>query len=179
MTSDWTSEKWTKKHRKQRKLKFYEFLWVFGCSVQFEPTSFFHLTRCIASPWTWNLYCFFLFFLNFGGHESFLWGHWYPHFGLLVTSPLGFKARVGSALFEISGGIHVMLHVPSDSPLAWHLQTSRRPETFIVHYFSKTTPKNQVNSQQRISLKKRKITIYDIQRENIFACRTLWSLYCV
>ena len=35
----------------------------------------------------------------------FLWGHWYPCFGLLVTSPLGFKARVGSALFELSGGV--------------------------------------------------------------------------
>ena len=23
---------------------------------------------------------------NFGGHLSFLWGHWYPYFGLLVTS---------------------------------------------------------------------------------------------
>ena len=29
------------------------------------------------------------------------WGHWYPCFGFLVTSPLGFKARVGSALFAI------------------------------------------------------------------------------
>ena len=27
---------------------------------------------------------------------SFLWGHWYPCFGLLVTSALGFKARVDS-----------------------------------------------------------------------------------
>ena len=34
----------------------------------------------------------------FGGHESFLWGHWYPCFGLLVMSPLGFKARVGSLI---------------------------------------------------------------------------------
>ena len=56
------------------------------------------------------------FFLIFEGHESFLWGHWYPYFGLLVTSPLGFKARVGSALFELSRGIRVMLHVPWDSP---------------------------------------------------------------
>ena len=29
----------------------------------------------------------------------------YPCFGLLVTSPLGFKARVGSALFELCGGV--------------------------------------------------------------------------
>ena len=43
-----------------------------------------------------------LFFLKvFGGHMSFFWGHWYPCFGFLVTSPLGFKARVGSALFAI------------------------------------------------------------------------------
>ena len=27
------------------------------------------------------------------------WGHWYPCFGFLVMSPLGFKVRVGSALF--------------------------------------------------------------------------------
>ena len=31
----------------------------------------------------------------------------YPCFGLLVTSPLGFKARVGSALFALGGGVHV------------------------------------------------------------------------
>ena len=35
----------------------------------------------------------------FFGHMSFFGGHWYPCFGFLVTSPLGFKARVGSALF--------------------------------------------------------------------------------
>ena len=63
----------------------------------------------------------------FGGHKSLLWGHWYPYFGLLVTSPLGFKARVGSALFELSGGIRVTLHIPWDSPLVRHLPTSWRP----------------------------------------------------
>ena len=35
---------------------------------------------------------------------SFFWGHWYSCFGFLVTSPLGFKARVGSALFAFCGG---------------------------------------------------------------------------
>ena len=29
-----------------------------------------------------------------GGHKSFSWGHWYSCFRLLVTSALGFKARV-------------------------------------------------------------------------------------
>ena len=34
--------------------------------------------------------------LKFGWHKSFWWGHWYSCFRLLVTSPLGFKATVGS-----------------------------------------------------------------------------------
>ena len=38
------------------------------------------------------------FFKNFGGHNSFLWGHWYPCYGLLVMSALGFKARVDPSL---------------------------------------------------------------------------------
>ena len=38
------------------------------------------------------------FFLIFGGHKSFSWGHWYPFFGLLAMSPLGFKARVDPSL---------------------------------------------------------------------------------
>ena len=39
-----------------------------------------------------------------------------PYFGLLVTSPLVSKVRVGSALFELSGGIRVMLHVYQGHP---------------------------------------------------------------
>ena len=73
--------------------------------------------------------------LNFGGHESFLWGHWYPCFGLLVTSPLGFKVRVGSALFKLSGGVCVTLHVPWDSPLVQHLPTCWRPAWQPSHLF--------------------------------------------
>ena len=41
----------------------------------------------------------FLFFLKFFvGHMSIFWDQWYPCFGLLVTSPLDFKARVGSLI---------------------------------------------------------------------------------
>ena len=85
----------------------------------------------------WQTNCFFFVFFKkiFGAHESFLWGHWYPCFGLLVTSPLGFKARVGSALFELSGGVHVTLHVPWDSPLVWHLPTSWQPAWQPSHLF--------------------------------------------
>ena len=44
---------------------------------------------------------------------SFFGGHWYPCFGFLVTSPLGFKARVGSALFAIFAEANVMyIHSP-------------------------------------------------------------------
>ena len=39
---------------------------------------------------------FFKIFL--GGRMSFLWNHRYPWFGLLVISPLGFKARVCSLI---------------------------------------------------------------------------------
>ena len=53
--------------------------------------------------WTSLLYWYIwtmanLFFKIFGGHKSFLWGHWYPCFGLLMTSSLGFKARVDPSL---------------------------------------------------------------------------------
>ena len=45
-----------------------------------------------------TVFCFLFFFKIFIGHESFLWGHCYPGFGLLVTSALGFKARVDFSL---------------------------------------------------------------------------------
>ena len=44
------------------------------------------------------------FFKVFGRHMSFFGAHWYPCFGFLVTSPLGFKAREGSALFAFCKG---------------------------------------------------------------------------
>ena len=45
---------------------------------------------------------FFLFY--FLADTCPFWGDWYPCFGFLVTSPLGFKARVGSALFALFCG---------------------------------------------------------------------------
>ena len=51
--------------------------------------------RTPTTCWVKVFFCLF-FFKHFGGHMSFLWGHWYPCFGLLVTSALGFKARVDS-----------------------------------------------------------------------------------
>ena len=45
-----------------------------------------------------NFNFFSIFFCHTHSHALF-WGHWYPCFGFLVTSPLGFKAREGSFLF--------------------------------------------------------------------------------
>ena len=51
-----------------------------------------------------------------------LWGHWHPCFGFLVMSPQGFKARVGSALFTLSRGVHYTF---PEIHLWWYaLQTS-------------------------------------------------------
>ena len=43
----------------------------------------------ISSSWSPDV-----FFLIFGAHRSFSWGHWYPCFELLVMSVLCFKVRV-------------------------------------------------------------------------------------
>ena len=50
-------------------------------------------------------------------------------------SPLGFKARVGSALIKLSAGIRVTLHIPWDSPLVQHLLTSWQPAWQPSHLF--------------------------------------------
>ena len=48
------------------------------------------------------------------------WSHWYPCFGFLVTSPPGFKARVGSALFtgfvEAICNVHSLRSTSSANP---------------------------------------------------------------
>ena len=45
-----------------------------------------------------------LLFFNLGGHQSFLCGHWYPCFELLVRSPLDVKTRE-AALFALGRGV--------------------------------------------------------------------------
>ena len=69
---------------------------------------------------------FFFFFLSFWRTHVLFWGHWYPCFGFLVKSSLGFKARVGSVLFAIFAEANVM-YIPQDSPLVLHLPTSWQP----------------------------------------------------
>ena len=48
-------------------------------------------------------------------------------------SHLGFKARVGSALFKLSGGIRVMLHVPSGATPADLLVASMAAKPSLPH----------------------------------------------
>ena len=48
------------------------------------------------------------FSLKFLADTCPFWGHSYPCFGFLVRSPLGFKARVGSALFDFFAQANVM-----------------------------------------------------------------------
>ena len=55
---------------------------------------------------------------------SFFGGHWYP-FWIFGDVSLGFKARVGSALFAIFAEANVM-YIPQDLPLVLHLPTSWR-----------------------------------------------------
>ena len=66
------------------------------------------------------------FFKSFWRTHVLFWGHWYPCFGFLVTSPLGFKARVSSALFAIFAEANVM-YISQDSPLVLHLPTCWQP----------------------------------------------------
>ena len=57
--------------------------------------------------WHYGLPMHWSFFKNFCWTHVHLWGHWYPCFELLMMSPLGFKAKVGSALFALGRGICV------------------------------------------------------------------------
>ena len=52
---------------------------------------------------------------------SFFGGPWYPCFGFLVMSPLGFKARVGCLIHIVEANV---MYVPRDPPLVLHLPTS-------------------------------------------------------
>ena len=72
-----------------------ELLAVFFCTLKYA-------CRVIMTTWFYYAFCFKKKFLA-DTHVLF-WGHWYPCFGFLVASPLGFKAQVGSALFAFCGG---------------------------------------------------------------------------
>ena len=56
---------------------------------------------------------------------KFLWGRWYPWFGLLVTFPPGFRARVGNLI--CTWRRHMCYMFPKISPLVRHLPTCWQP----------------------------------------------------
>ena len=76
---------------------------------------------------------FFFFFLkSFWRTHVLFWGHWYPCFGFLVTSPLGFKARVGFCLIRYFCGGECNVHSPrftSGATLADLLAAGAQPVT--------------------------------------------------
>ena len=74
-----------------------------------------HMSRLFSQDWDKNVsfYRTYVYLRDYHVQGSFLfcfvfyvladicpfWGHWYPCFGFLVMYPLGFKSRVGYALF--------------------------------------------------------------------------------
>ena len=88
----------------------------FELGVKISSTrAIFH--RITAHECYFDVNFFKVFFLS----DTFtFWGHWYPCFGILVTSPLGFKARVGSALFSLHIWMYC-IYIPWDPPLVLHV----------------------------------------------------------
>ena len=73
------------------------------------------------------------FLKKFRGQQSFLLGHWCPCFGLLVTSPLGFKARVDSSLvcFIICMQLSPQIHLWCDT--CWPLDGQHDSRACLIH----------------------------------------------
>ena len=91
-----------------------------------------HLRRQLNLNFHTLYLCIKFFFLKFLVDTCPFWGHWYPCFGFLVTSPLGFKARVGSALFAIFCGGECNVHssrFTSGATLADLLAAGTQPVT--------------------------------------------------
>ena len=69
----------------------------------------------------------------FGGHEPFLWGHWYPLFWTSGDISSGLQSQSGQPYLSL---VEVyMLHIPSDSPLVQHLLTSWQSAWQLSHLF--------------------------------------------
>ena len=61
--------------------------WTYQILTKIEILQYLNLHLSFVNI-TVNRTFFFLLKIFFGGHQSFLWGHWYPCCGLLVTSAL-------------------------------------------------------------------------------------------
>ena len=91
-----------------------------------------------------------LSFLILEDRKSFLWGHWYPCFGLLVTSVLGFKARVDFLL------VCSLTYMSLGSPLVRPLLTSWRK--VIVFSLELSNVKHSEHEFNRLQIKIRVVS---------------------
>ena len=65
---------------------------TFQLSHIFDPEPCLHMSGILFLSFDWRKGSRTFFLKIFVGHMSIFWAHWYPCFGLLVKSPLGFKA---------------------------------------------------------------------------------------
>ena len=66
----------------------------------------------IFVTWSVSFFCYLSFLLNnFGGHKSFLWGHWYTPVLVFWWRLLWVSKPEWAALFILGGGMHVT-HFP-------------------------------------------------------------------
>ena len=85
---------------------------------------------------THHFHFYFLFLKKtFVGHESFLLSHWYPCFGLLVTSAKGFKARVDFSLAHFLA-CALFLRLTSGATPADCIEVSTAAVTFLACFIS-------------------------------------------
>ena len=72
---------------------------VLSSCVHIERPEIYKFTNCKYSYGRVLYQSFHHFFKKFLADTCPFGGHWYPCFGFLVMSPLGFEGRVGSVLF--------------------------------------------------------------------------------
>ena len=70
------------------------------------------------------------FYQIFGGYQSYSWDHWYPYFGLLVMSALGFKARV-DPFCMLSHLFDPQIHISCDT--CWLYWGQHGSWAFLIH----------------------------------------------
>ena len=80
-----------------------------------------------------NLFIFKLPFL------LFLWGHWYPCFGLLVTSVLGFEVRMNPLFLCSITCIKRVIQIHLWYKTSWPLVASMEAEHFLIYALAHTS----------------------------------------
>ena len=68
-----------------------------------------------------------------GGYQSFLWGNWYPCFGLLVTSALGFKVKVDPVLASFVACVQRNPQIHLWCNTCWPLGSQHGSQVIPIH----------------------------------------------